>query len=187
MIILWFFFSLAVLVAIWLAFWTLVTKIVEGSGRQKQFRQGTLPFEPPGGFFRGLAYMLGDQKTPWLGKSFDPANRTGINVFTPKGASILKTLTPTYKLFQKNPEGNTEAYFFKTTTGPGIKDTEQQVFKLNYDSPENPFIVRNVLDEIVEIAPEQFLGKVHVKVFPGYYATIGFFGLRRPAAGQIEE
>jgi hypothetical protein len=40
---------------------------------------------------------------------------------------------------------------------------------------------------MVEIAPDEFLGKVHLKVFPGYFATIGFFGLRRPAAGQIAE
>lgn len=186
MIILWFFFSLAVLVLVWLAFWTVVTKLVENSGRQRQFSQGTLPFEPPNGFYSGLAHLLGNGQTPWLGKSFDPANRTGINVFTPRGASLLKTLTPNYKLFQNNTDGNTEAYFFKTSTGPGIRDTDQQVFKLDYDSADNPFIIRIVLDEIVEIAPDEFLGKVHLRVFPGYFATVGFFGLRR-YAGQITE
>jgi hypothetical protein len=53
------------------------------------------------------------------------------------------------------------------------------VFKLDYDSPENPFLIRIILDEMVEVAPGEFLGKVHMKVFPGYYATIGFFGLRK--------
>ena len=185
MILLWLFFSLALFVVIWLGFWMAATKLVESSGRQKEFANGTLPFEPPHGFYRGVAHLPGDGQTPWLGKSFDPANRTGINVFTPRGASFLKRLTPSYKLFQKNTEGNTEAYFFKTSIGPGIKDPDLQVFKLDYDSPDNPFLVRLVLDEMVETAPDQFLGKVHVKVFPGYHATVGFFGLRSPVAAEL--
>ena len=187
MVLLGLFFSVAIGILVWLVFWFAVTKLVESSGRQKQFVQGTLPFEPPNGFYRGSAYLLGDRQTPWLGKSFDPANRTGINVFTPKGASLLKMITPGYKLFQKNTAGNTEAYFFNTSIGPGIKDAGQQVFKLDYDSPENPFIIRLILDEMVEVAPDQFLGKVHVKVFPGYHATVGFFGLKTPAAGELSE
>ena len=185
MILLWLFFSLAFFVLVWLGFWIAVTKVVEHSSRQTDFAKGTLPFEPPNGFYQGSVYLPGDQQTPWLGKSFDPANRNGVNIFTPKGASILKTITPGYKLFQKNTDGNTEAYFFETSTGPGIKDKSQQVFKLNYDSPENSFLIRIVLDEMVETAPRQFLGKIHVKIFPGYYATIGFFGLQKPRTAQI--
>lgn len=187
MILLGLFFGLALIVLVWLGFWVAVTKLVENSGRQAEFMKGTLPFEPPNGFYRGSAFLLGDRQTPWLGKSFDPANRTGINIFDPRGASLLKKLTPSYKLFQKNTDGNTEAYFFKTSTGPGIKDRDLQAFKLDYDSPENPFVIRIVLDEMVEIAPDQFLGKVHVKVFPGYYATVGFFGLKSPTAGELTE
>ena len=52
-------------------------------------------------------------------------------------------------------------------------------FKLDYASPENPFLIGIILDEIVETAPQEYLGKVHMKVVPGYYATIGFFGLRK--------
>jgi hypothetical protein len=187
MILLWLFFGLGLVVLVWLGFWMAVTKLVEQSSRQTEFAKGTLPFEPPNGFYRGSALLLGDRQTPWLGKSFDPANRTGINIFTPKGASLLKTLTPSYKLFQKNTDGNTEAYFFKTSIEPGIKDPGQQVFKLDYDSPENPLIIRIILDEMIETAPDQFLGKVHVKVFPGFFATVGFFGLRSPTAGELAE
>jgi len=118
---------------------------------------------------------------PWLGKSFEAANDKGFNIFTPKGASILKLMTPLYKHFRTNAEGNTDAYYFATRAGGGFRDTRIQTFKLDYDSPENPFLIRIILDEIVETAPEEFLGKVHLKVFPGYYATIGFFGLRKQA------
>jgi hypothetical protein len=40
-------------------------------------------------------------------------------------------------------------------------------------------MTRMISDEIVEPPPNQFLGKVHLKVYPGYYPTIGFFGLKK--------
>ena len=95
------------------------------------------------------------------------------------GASLLKVMTPSYKPFRKNSDGNTDAYYFNTSTSRGFRDKEIDTFKLDYDSPENPFLIRIILDEIVETSPNEYLGKVHMKVFPGYYATIGFFGLRK--------
>jgi hypothetical protein len=116
---------------------------------------------------------------PWLGKSFDSANNLGCNIFTPTGAKLLKLMTPFYKLFSTNAEGNTRAYNFRTRAEAGLKDTDLDVIKLDYNTPENPFLIRIILDEIVEIASEQFLGKVHLKVFPGFYSTIGYFGLKK--------
>lgn len=133
----------------------------------------------PNEFYRGSAYLLGDRSVPWLGKSFERENSLGFNIFTPKGAKLLKLMTPLYKRFRANSDGNTDAFYFKTSTGRGFKDSEIETFKLDYNSPENPFLIRVILDEIVEVGPETFLGKVHVKVFPGYYATIGFFGLEK--------
>jgi hypothetical protein len=141
--------------------------------------EGKLPSVAPDGFYEGSAYMLGDRSVPWLGKSFEAANSVGFNIFTPLGASLLKITTPFYKLFRKNADGNTAAYYFKTSTSRGFRDLQIDTYKLDYDSPENPFLIRMILDEIVEIAPQEFLGKVHMKVFPGYYATIGYFGLRK--------
>ena len=125
-----------------------------------------------------LSFLATAKRRGWESRSIP---RTG------QGSTFSTREAPSYKLFQKNTDGNTEAYFFKTSTGPGIKDRDLQAFKLDYDSPENPFVIRIVLDEMVEIAPDQFLGKVHVKVFPGYYATVGFFGLKSPTAGELTE
>ena len=138
-----------------------------------------MPQAAPEGFYNGSAYLLGGGPVPWLGKSFDSANSLGFNIFTPQGAGLLKILTPLYKLFRKNTEGNTDAFFFKTRTEPALKDGAIDVIKLDYDSAENPFLIRIILDEIVETAPGQYLGKVHLKVFPGVYSTIGFFGLQK--------
>ncbi|MGB7210358.1 MAG: hypothetical protein WBD27_17010 [Pyrinomonadaceae bacterium] len=181
MLFLWILIDIVIAVAVWLGFWMLVTFLVGKSSRQKEFITGTAPPEAPSGFYNGAAYLLGNRPVPWLGKSFESANAKGFNIFTPKGASLLKILTPFYKLFRLNADGNTDAYYFNTSTGPGFRDKNIDVFKLDYDSPENPFLIRIILDEMVEIAPQEFLGKVHMKVFPGYFATIGFFGLKRTA------
>lgn len=179
MLFLWILISLVIAVAVWLGFWTLISFLVGKSRRQTEFLAGSAPMEAPSGFYRGSAYLLGNGPVPWLGKSFESENAKGFNIFTPKGASLLKILTPLYKNFMQNADGNTDAYYFKTNTGPGLKDSDLPVFKLDYDSPDNPFLIRIILDEMVETGPEEFLGKVHMKVFPGYFVTIGFFGLRR--------
>lgn len=179
MLVIWILIGFAIAAAVWLGVWMLITFLVEGSDRQKQFVAAAAPRDAPDGFYKGSAYLLGSGPVPWLGKSFERENQKGFNIFTPRGASLLTIMTPLYKLFRLNKDGNTDAYYFETSTGPGFRDTEVSVFKLDYDTPENPFLIRIILDEMVEIAPQEFLGKVHMKVFPGYYATIGFFGLRK--------
>ena len=181
MLVIWILMSVAAAVIVWLGFWMLLTLLVGRSDRQKQFVAASVPSEPLDGFYKGSAYLLGNRPVPWLGKSFENENQKGFNIFTPQGASLLKIMTPFYKLFRVNGDGNTDAYYFKTSTGPGFKDKDIDVFKLDYDASENPFLIRIILDEMVEVAPQEFLGKVHMKVFPGYYATIGFFGLKREA------
>jgi hypothetical protein len=179
MFIIWMLISLVIAVAAWLFFWWVVNFIAEHSRYQKEFSAGTTSQAAPNGFYRGTAHVLLDADVPWMGKSFDSAEQLGFNIFTPAGASILKTLAPFYKRYTVNDDGNTRAYYFKTRTEPGLKDPQLNVIKLDYNSAENPFSIRIILDEIVEVAPEQYLGKIHVKVFPGYYSTIGYFGLKK--------
>lgn len=179
MIIVWIAVSLVVAVLVWLAFFALLTLISGRSDWQAKFIAGKLPDAEPNGFYNGAAYLLGNRQMPWLGKSFEAANAKGFNIFTPQGASLLKIMTPFYKRFRHNNDGNTDAYYFKTSMSKGFRDKQIDTFKLDYDSPENPFLIRIILDEIVETAPNEYLGKVHMKVFPAYYATIGFFGLKK--------
>jgi len=180
MLVLWILLSIVAAILVWIVFWAVVGFIVNRGRRHREFIAGGLPENAPDGFYRGTAHVLFDRPVPWLGKSFAAADQLGFNIFTPQGASILKILSPLYKRFGLNADGNTDAYYFQTRTGPGLKDRDVNVIKLDYDAPENPLPVRIILDEIVEIAPEQFLGKIHVKVFPGFFTTIGYFGLKKP-------
>ena len=179
MLFLWILFGIIGFLAVWLAFWSLVTVLVGTGRRQAEFARGKVPLAGPEGFYNGSAYLLGGGPVPWLGKSFDRAGNLGFNIFTPNGGSLLRALMPFYKLFRVNEEGNTDAFFFKTRTAQALKDGALDVIKLDYNSAENPFIIRIILDEIVETSPGQYLGKVHLKVFPGFYSTIGFFGLKK--------
>jgi hypothetical protein len=179
MIFVWTLIWIGVAVAVWLVWWTTISYFVSNSKRQSMFVEGSAPTVPPDGFYKGAAYLLGGGPVPWLGKSFLSSQNLGYNIFTPTGASLLKIFTPFYQRFTTNDDGTTNAYYFRTSVGSGLKDAKTSVFKLDYDSPENPFLIRIILDEMVEVSPGEFLGKVHMKVFPGYYATIGFFGLRK--------
>lgn len=179
MLILWILLSIIAAIIVWLAFWSLVSFLVNQSDYHKQFVAGNVPQTALDGFYQGTAHIFFDKQTPWLGKSFAAADNLGFNIFMPKGAALLKILAPFYKKFNKNAKGNTDAFYFQTRTEVGLKDKEIDVIKLDYDAPENPFPIRIILDEIVEIAPEQFLGKIHLKVFPRFYSTIGYFGLKK--------
>jgi len=155
------------------------TYLVERSPYQAKFVQGTVPNPLPDGFYPGIAHVLMDKQTPWLGKSFDRERQIGFNVFTPAGAQILKSATRSYTKFSLNSDGTTNAYYFKTYVGKGKKDVNTDVIKLDYSSPENPWIIRIILDEIVAVAPDSYLGKIHVKFLPGFFVTVGYFSLRK--------
>jgi hypothetical protein len=161
---------------------SLMTLLVEHSSYQKPFAGGRAPNPAPDGFHPGEPHVLFDKKTPWLGKSFDRQANLGFNLFTPLGARILKIASPFYRRFSVNEEGSTRAYYFKTYVGKGKKDLNTDVFKLDYDMPENPFWIRAILDEVVEIGPQEYLGKIHVKILPGFYVSVGYFGLRERTA-----
>ncbi len=170
--------SLAVVLAAIVLLGSLITLFVQRSPYHQAFVQGRVPDPLPQGFHPGKAHLLLDKQVPWLGKSFDQQNQLGFNIFTPLGAKILKIASPFYPKFSVNEDGNTRAYYFKTWVGKGKKDTTVDVLKLDYAAVrENPLFIRIILDEVVEIAPQQYLGKVHVKLLPGFFVTIGYFGL----------
>ncbi|MEO8650050.1 MAG: hypothetical protein ABI539_12875 [Acidobacteriota bacterium] len=164
-------------VVIWLLFWRLVTTLVTAGSRQKQFAAGKRPSQPPDGFYRGNAILLSGANTPWKGKYFEAESDRGFNVFSASGTRLLRIMTPFYRGFRSNGTGGTDAYYFATRIGSGLRDKGIEVVKLDYDSKDNPYLIRIILDEIVETGPEEYLGKVHVRIFPGVFTTVGFFAL----------
>ena len=127
----------------------------QNSSSQKLFLAGKIPSPKPDGSYKGSAGGRSDI-AGWRGKKFDATNSAGINLV-----------------------GNSEKFPFKTYTGTGLADKDLQVFKIDYDIPKNPFWLRLILDEIVETSPNHYLGKIHLKIIPGFPFSLGYFKLEK--------
>ena len=123
----------------------------------EEFSKGSLPILDLDGFYKGSANF---PTGPWLGKSINKDTQSGVN--------ILGTIT-----------GQSERFHFKTSTVTGLQDKNLQVVKLDYDLPGNSFIIKPVLDEVVETAPGKYLGKVHFRLpyIPPF--TLAYFRLEK--------
>ena len=154
------------------------------------FRGGRTPDPRPTGFLPGRLVTMSVTRPsdafvrwvtslymPWLGKSFDPAHEAGINMLTPSARSQLKVLWPSYEP-QDSADGNLEAFPFRTRVAPGEVDPDVDVLKIDYDFEENPsFIIRRILDELVQIDDGSYLGKILFRRRNSWH-RIGFFSLR---------
>src|SRR3990167_7860281 len=112
-----------------------LTYFAEHSDNQQRFQNGEVPIQLPDGFLQGSVNF----ESPWQGKIIDSAAGKGINVIK-TGDSTQETLP------------------FKIYTGKGIRDRELDVIKFSYNLPENPFYLRPILDEVVQVAPGKYLG-----------------------------
>lgn len=128
------------------------TWLIQHSSNQKIFLTGKIPNPKPDGLYKGKVNF----KTTWMGKKFDANSSTGINIID-----------------------NKENYPFKTYTGKGIQDKSLDVFRIDYNIPQNPFWLRFILDEIVQVDKDRYLGKVHINLIPGLPFTLGYFKLEK--------
>jgi hypothetical protein len=116
---------------------------------------------------------------PWLGKRFQPEASGGDNVFVGSAPILGHMLWPTFGGYHALRPGRLTAFPFRTYTGPGVRDPDLTVLKLDYDNPANPgFIVRRVLDELVQLSGRYYLGKVYLRHGADAYLLTGFFTLR---------
>ena len=124
----------------------------QNSPNQKKILSGKIPSPKPDGLYKGLVNF----KTSWQGKKFDAKNSTGINIINEK-----------------------QVYPFKTYIGKGLQDKNLDVFKIDYNIPQNPFWLRFILDEIVETTSGKYLGKIHINLIPYLPFSLGYFRLEK--------
>ena len=161
------------------------------------FAQGTAPASPHGDceginmnlygnpVLRGLDYlirlgqMLGGMG--WAGKTFN-ANGTGYNRLTRSTKIAALAVMPHYKLRKINGELIGFDFYHCIDNSPVAPNIP--VRSLNYAAPEhnNPLILPRTRDEIVEIVPEVYLGRVLIRDNFGWNLS-GYFGLRYPVGG----
>ncbi|MGH2808006.1 MAG: hypothetical protein ACRDKT_12115 [Actinomycetota bacterium] len=156
----------------------------------EMFRTGRAPEPQPEGFLEGrlvtmslttpsdaLVRRLGRMWMPWLGKSFDPAAQTGVNVLTKSARGPMRALWPNY-VPERELTDRIEAFPFKTRIAPGEVDPDVTVLKIDYDSEPNPnLIIRRILDELVQVDDRLYLGKILFRR-RGSWLPIGFFSLQ---------
>lgn len=132
--------------------------------------------------FDAVARLVTAGWMPWMGKSFYPERQRGSNRITDSGKLVSRLLWPSYKM-TPSPEGNM-AFDFDTRIEPGAIEPSPQVLVIDYaDEPRNPeLIIRKIRDELVEIVPRTYLGRILYRLKAGGYDNIGYFALlQRPA------
>ena len=117
---------------------------------------------------------------PWTGKTFDAAGAKGVNQMTASSALTARMLWPLYGM-REAPDGR-YAFDFKTGIVPSAIEPEMQVLKIEYEHvSENPdLIIRQILDELVEIVGYTYLGRILFKLPRRGFVNIGYFALRQP-------
>ena len=116
---------------------------------------------------------------PWLGKRFSRAESSGHNRLLPAVRLPSKLLWPRYEMWKDG--GTQNAFRFHTRVEAGADDPDVQVLVLDYAAvDENPaLVIKKIRDELVEIVPGAYLGKVLWRR-KGGHALIGYFALRLP-------
>lgn len=154
----------------------------------QQFLKGTAP-KNVNGFYHGKLVQLFPKNIPeflgefvskiwlpWYGKEFDSKNSKGNNVI-PSYLSPLVTLRYGEKIILKKAKDIIHVLPFQTKITKGIED-DINVLQLNYDLPENPEQVRAVVDELVQIEKNTYLGKAFLKE-DTHYRHVAFFCLEK--------
>ncbi len=147
------------IIIVFLLFATLRTYQLEHSEQQKAFVTGKIPNPPPNGFYQGS--VMKPFGMIWLGKTFNNADHTGTNRLEFTRGIITNELP------------------FRTYITKGLRDKTTNVLAIDYNLPQNAFFIRPLVDEIVEIEPGHYLGKLHVRIFPGYPFTLAYFELKK--------
>jgi hypothetical protein len=85
---------------------------------------------------------------------------------------------PAYRRYVPDGPSQTRALQFRTYTAPGQIDPSVVVFKIDYDWDVNPrFIVRGVLDELVQVDDDYLLGQALLRQETGAYVCAAYFAL----------
>jgi len=158
------------------------------------FRSGTVPESSLNGRYAGklIALDIAPGFTqfsqwmttlwmPWLGKTFNAAHQLGDNIFTKDSYPLARFFNPFYRGFVADGPATYRAFAFRTYTAPGLIDTDLSVLKIDYNLKQNPSItVRRVLDELVQVDDNLYLGKAHVRWWwrpAGGWQTVAYFTL----------
>ncbi|MCW1959035.1 MAG: hypothetical protein KIH64_010925 [Mycobacterium sp.] len=129
--------------------------------------------------FDAVVRVITSMWMPWQGKRFDKDAAKGDNRLTKSTGLVGKLLWPLYKMTD-HTDGKL-AFDFDTYVEAGKEDPDVDVMVIDYAEIEkNPkLVIRKIRDELVELVPGVYLGKILYNTGSGYY-RLGYFALRIP-------
>ena len=156
------------------------------------FCGGRAPNPPLHGRYRGqlialdiapgltpLLSALATHWMPWQGKTFDAIAARGDNIFTRDSLALAHVFWPLYRGFTADGPGMYRAFSFRTTVGTGLIHPTLDVLKIDYDLRRNPRLsIRRVLDELVQLSAELYLGQALLHWWWGKWQRVAYFTLR---------
>lgn len=157
------------------------------------FRAGSPPDPPLEGEYAGefigldvgpglnqVADMVTARWMPWKGKIFDPIDATGDNILSRDSLFLARIVWPLYRGYKHITSERYRAFAFRMYLAPGLADPDRQVLKLDYNLKSNPVLnVRRVLDELVQVDADFYLGKAHFKWWWGTWQLVAYFSLAK--------
>jgi hypothetical protein len=129
--------------------------------------------------FDAVVRVITSMWMPWQGKRFDKEAAKGDNRLTKSTGLVGKLLWPLYKMTD-HTDGKL-AFDFETYVEAGKEDPDVNVMVIDYaDIEKNPkLVIRKIRDELVELVPGVYLGKILYNTGSGYF-KLGYFALRIP-------
>jgi hypothetical protein len=116
-----------------------------------------LTLGPGGDLLFGAVFRLW---MPWLGKRFDAEAATGENVFDMSAYRAGERLTPAaFRAWWPEDVSSYRALRFRTAVTSGRLDPGVEVLRIDYDLPENPPLLRRIVDELVAVQAGVYLGQ----------------------------
>lgn len=115
---------------------------------------------------------------PWKGKTFDPEAKEGRNLFTTGFRPVQQVLWSGYDI--DTPEGDKRysTFAFTTWEGPStFTPGGADALKIDYEHPQSPWLIRDILDELVRIEDDLYLGQALLRV-RGRLRRVAWFELR---------
>jgi hypothetical protein len=128
-----------------------------------------------GRLMSGLGRRVTGLHVPWVGKRFDRAAKRGTNSLTPV-ALIAKLIAPRYAF--KRGDAHLEGFEMTNWVEPGKLDPDTSVYVIDYESAGNPWPFNHVRDELVEVVPHTYLGKMLWRQGDGEHRLTLYFALK---------
>jgi hypothetical protein len=102
---------------------------------------------------------------PWKGKTFEPEAKEGRNLLASSFRPIQHVLWSGYDIDYPEGDRRYSTFPFTTWEGPStFTPGGADVLKIDYEHPQSPWLIRDILDELGQIDDGLFLGQALLRV-----------------------